>query len=263
MASVSAPAPVAPPERALPALTWAAMFVRLLAIQGSWNYEILSGNGIGFCVEPALRLLPGGAGGPAYREALSRQTQYFNAHPYLASVAVGALARAELDGEAPQRIDRFRTAMCGPLGSVGDQLVWAGWLPFCSVLALGVYGLGARVGAVLATFLIVYNTGHVALRVWGLQTGWRRGLRVAGALGNPVLRRGPSHIARAAALVGGLALPLALHRLGGGGEPAVAIVAAVAVGTFGLARAHGRIEGWQVALCALTALVLFSVARHG
>ena len=40
--------------------------------------------------EPALRLLPGGVGGPAYRAALARECQYFNAHPYLAAIAVGA-----------------------------------------------------------------------------------------------------------------------------------------------------------------------------
>lgn len=60
----------------IPVRTRLAMFVRLLAIQGAWNYETLLGNGVGFCVEPALRLLPGGQDGPAYRAALARQSQY-------------------------------------------------------------------------------------------------------------------------------------------------------------------------------------------
>ena len=61
-----------------------AMFFRLLALQGSWNYETLNGTGIGFAMEPALRYLPGGIDGPAYRAALARESRYFNAHPYLA-----------------------------------------------------------------------------------------------------------------------------------------------------------------------------------
>jgi PTS system mannose-specific IID component len=260
---VTTPASEPAVDRALPARTWAAMFVRLLAIQGSWSYEILLGNGIAFCVEPALRMLPGGGGGEAYRAALARESGYFNAHPYLAALAVGALARAEVDGAAPARIDRFRTAMCGPLGSVGDQLVWAGWLPLCSVLALAAYGLGASAGAVVATFLVLYNVGHLALRAWALRTGWRLGLRVASALANPVLRAGPRHVARAAAFVGGVAVPLTLHRLASGGEPLGLVLGAVAVGTVALSRAHGRVEGWQLALAVLTLLVLFSVARHG
>jgi len=187
-----------PPE--LPTRTRIAMFVRLLAIQGSWNYETLLGNGIGFCIEPALRLLPGGIHTPAFHAALARESRYFNAHPYLASVAVGALARAELDGESPERIERFRTALCGPLGSVGDRLVWAGWLPFCSLASLALFGLGAGTLSVVGFFLLAYNVGHFALRIWGLNTGWTHGLRVASALGNPVLRRGPQQIGRLAAL---------------------------------------------------------------
>lgn len=256
------PASVA--ARALPARVWLAMFGRLLAIQASWNYETLMGNGIGFCVEPALRMLPGGRGGDAYRAALARESKYFNAHPYLAAVAVGALARVELDGEAPARIERFRTALCGPLGSVGDRLVWAGWLPFCSVAALAAFGLGAGPAAVVLLFLLLYNVGHFALRAWGLTVGWRRGLAVASALANPVLRRGPEHIARVAALVAGAALPLALNRAIGIGRALTGgAVVAVVIGAVLVARLHGRAEGWRMALAALALFVLYSVVRHG
>src|SRR5204863_9610998 len=117
------------PRTHLPLRTELAMLLRLLAMQGSWNYESLLGNGIGFCIEPALRLLPGGIHTPEFKAAMARQSRYFNCHPYLASVAVGALARVELDHEAADRIERFRTALAGPLGSVGDRLIWAGWLP--------------------------------------------------------------------------------------------------------------------------------------
>ncbi|HET7456321.1 MAG TPA: PTS system mannose/fructose/sorbose family transporter subunit IID [Gemmatimonadaceae bacterium] len=259
---VARPAP--PARRALPARTWIAMYVRLLAIQGSWNYETLMGNGVGFCTEPALRLLPGGRGGDAYRAALARQSKYFNAHPYLAAVAVGALARVEIDGEPPARIERFRTALCGPLGSVGDRLVWAGWLPFCSVVALAVFGLDAGPAAVVLTFLVLYNAGHLALRAWGLTVGWRRGMSVAPALANPVLRRGPEHIARVAALAAGAALPLALSRAIGIGRALTGGVAvAVVLGAVVVARLHGRAEGWRLALVALALFVLYSVVRHG
>src|SRR5688572_9179710 len=159
----------------VPFLTRLSTWLRLFAVQGSWNYEILLGNGIGFCAEPALRLLPGGRGGDQYRRALARQSRYFNAHPYLASVAVGALTRAELEGVDPAKIERFRTALAGPLGSVGDRLVWSGWLPLCSLVGLLVYGLGGTAGAVAAVFLLTYNAGHVALRAWGLKVGFSRG----------------------------------------------------------------------------------------
>lgn len=238
------------------------MFLRLFAIQGSWNYELLVGNGVAFSVEPALRRLDGGVNGVAYREALARQARYFNAHPYLAAVAVGALARAELDGSAPAQIERFRTALPGPLGSVGDRLVWAGWLPFCSLLAILAFGLGAGPWATLLMFLVTYNVGHIGLRAWGLRVGWRHGLRVASALGNPVLRRGPQHLARAVALLAGAAIPLALLRIIGSEREVVgtSVLAAMLI-SLGLARLHGRVPGWRVAFGVLAIFALFSIAK--
>ena len=254
-------APVAPPS--LPVHTWISIFVRQLAVQASWNYELLLGTGIGFCLEPALRRLPGGREGEAYRAAMARQSAYFNAHPYLTAVAVGSLARAELELAPPGQIERFRTALCGPLGSVGDRLVWAGWLPFCSLVGLAAFGLGAGPVPTLLIFLILYNVGHIGLRVWGLRVGWKHGMRVAAALANPVLRQGPPYIARAAALLAGIALPLALDRIIGPGRALLGgVLFATVAGATLLARLHGRVEGWRIALGVLAISVLYAVVAR-
>jgi PTS system mannose-specific IID component len=238
------------------------MYLRLFAVQGSWNYEAMLGNGIAFCMEPALRLLPGGLGGEAYTRALSRHARYFNAHPYFAGVAVGALARAELDSVAPTMIERFRTALGGPLGSVGDRLVWASWLPLCSLIALGAYGLNARPIAVVAIFLLLYNVGHFSLRAWGLRVGFEKGLRVADALGHPLIRRGPQYVGAAAALLAGISIPLTARRvLGGPGWLAVIVVVIAVIGGVLLSRYGERAEGWKLALAILSLFVLYSVIR--
>ena len=252
----------AAPTRAvdLPLRVKLAMYFRLFAMQGSWNYETLNGPGIGFAMEPALRYLPGGIDGPEYRAALARESRYFNAHPYLAGVAVGALVRAELEGVDPAKIERFRTALAGPLGSVGDRLVWASWLPFCSLVGIGVYGGGGSPLGVVGTFLLLYNAGHFLLRGWGLRIGLSRGLNVASALGNPVLRHGPQYIGSAAALVAGVALPLALQRVAGPGRALVGgIIGAALIGILLLARLRERAEGWRIALGVLALFVLYSV----
>ncbi|HVF38977.1 MAG TPA: PTS system mannose/fructose/sorbose family transporter subunit IID [Gemmatimonadaceae bacterium] len=247
--------------RSLPLGTWFRIYLRLFAVQGAWNYETLLGNGIAFCMEPALRLLPGGVEGQRYSEALGRQARYFNAHPYLAGVAVGALARAELDGVPAAMIERFRTALGGPLGSVGDRLVWASWLPLCSLVALGAFGAGGHPATVVVIFLALYNVGHFIMRAWGLQVGFERGLRVADALGHPVLRRGPQYVGSAAALLAGVAIPLAASRILGGDKlvSATLILAAIA-GGLAFARFGERIEGWRLSLAVLALFVLFSVA---
>ncbi len=249
-------------DRDLPLATWFNMWLRLFAVQGSWNYETMIGNGIGFCTEPALRLLPGGLNGSKYLEALGRHAKYFNAHPYFAGVAVGALARAELDGVPAPMIERFRTALGGPLGSVGDRLVWASWLPFCSLLALGAFGLGARPLPVIAIFLVTYNIGHLALRAWGLRVGFQRGLRVADALAHPVLRKGPQVVGTLAALLAGISIPLAVSEVIGGGRNLSALIILVGIaGGVIFARLGGRVEGWRISLVVLALFVLFSVIR--
>jgi PTS system mannose-specific IID component len=249
-------------ERKLPLGTWMRIYLRLFAVQGSWNYETMLGNGIGFCIEPALRLLPGGRGGEQYPEAMVRHAKYFNAHPYFAGVAVGALARAELDGVPGPMIERFRTALGGPLGSVGDRLVWASWLPLCSLIALAAFGLGARPLVVIGIFLLTYNAGHLAVRAWGLKVGFERGLRVADALGHPVIRKGPQVIGSIAALLAGFAIPLAARRIIGGERflSAEIIVLAMAGGLL-LARFGGGTQGWRISLGLLAIFVLYSVIR--
>ena len=274
---MSATTEVAAETPRLPWRTRLVMFTRLLAIQASWNYELMLGPGLGFCIEPALRLLPGGRGGAAYREAMARQSRYFNAQPYFAAVAVGALARAELEGRPSEQIERFRTAMCGPLGSLGDRLVWAGWLPFSALLALLAFGLRADAPLVVLVFLVVYNTGHLGLRIWGLRAGWRGGLRVASSLGSPLLRRGPAVLSKAIMALAGVALPLSIWRIlqglpvppvpesemvraVGGVAIATALLIAAVLGVV-LVRLHARVEGWRVALAVLAVLIIYSVAR--
>jgi PTS system mannose-specific IID component len=122
---------------------------------------------------------------------------------------VGAAARAEMDGVSTEKIERLRSALIGPLGSLGDRLVWAGWLPACAAIGLLLVALGAQAWAV-AAFLVLYNVMHVWLRVWGLRAGWRSGVSVAGALAAPGLQRALEVVAPLSAFLVGAALALVL-----------------------------------------------------
>jgi mannose PTS system EIID component len=186
----------------------ARALLRLFAVQGSYNYERLLGVGVGVAEEPLLRDLGDGQ----YRPAVARGAHFFNAHPYLVGLAIGAAARAEHDGAAPDQIERLREALCGPLGSLGDRLVWAGWLPLLSGLTLIAIGLGGGWTAV-GVFLVVYNIGHVALRWWALKAGWTHGTRVSVALHHPVLQKAGALLGPAMAFAVGAALPLTARYL--------------------------------------------------
>jgi PTS system mannose-specific IID component len=233
---------------------FARAFLRLLSVQGSYNYERMVGVGFGVAEEPLLRDLDDGR----YRPAVARGAHFFNAHPYLVGLAVGAAARAEHDGAPPDQVERLRDTLCGPLGSLGDRLVWAGWLPFLAGAALVAIALGAGWAAV-AAFFLVYNIGHLALRWWGLKAGWAYGTRVSMALHHPVLQKAGAVLGPAMAFAVGAALPLSASSLAAPfprwAQWAVLVTAGVC---FLLLRWRGdRINGLRLALglCAVALVV--------
>lgn len=189
----------------------AAVLLRALAVQGSWNYETLTGTGFGFAILPALRDIYGDDPA-AFDDAVRRHERAFNSHPYLAPLALGAVIRLEADGEDPEVIERFKTALRGSLGTLGDQLVWAGLRPLCLLLAMGLVLLGAPWwGAVLA-FLCLYNGAHLAMMGWGFNVGLTQGLRVADRLRHAVMSRLQPQLMGAGAFAAGVVIALILTR---------------------------------------------------
>ncbi len=182
-------------------------WLRLLTVQASWNYIRLIGIGIAFSSEPLLRDLPGGVGGERYNAALARAAKYFNGHPFLIGLAAGALARAEHDGAPAEQAGRLRTAIAGPLGSVGDKIVWAGALPVSSAIGLILAVLVSPVIGV-SVFLLMHNAVNSTLRTWALRTGWKGGMHVGKELGGRALKLSMRVAGPVAALATGLALPL-------------------------------------------------------
>lgn len=216
-------------------------FLRGFAVQGSWNYRTLIGGGIAYALSPLLARIH--AGNPvALRAALERHASAFNAHPYLSSLAVGALARAEEDGHPPETIERFRAALRGPLGAIGDQAVWAGWRPFCLLAAIVAFCLGAAPWVAALGFLLVYNAGHVFLRLWGFRIGWREGLGVGRTLSDSILKRVGRRLVPTNQVLMGLAVALLLGRLPGGvpGPLAWGGAALVGMGAYFLPSRGGK-----------------------
>lgn len=163
--------------RRIPAGVHVAIVMRSLLVQAAWNYRTMIGCGMAFALLPLRRYLGRAAEGGAPMD-LEVHAAHFNAHPYLASAALGSLARMEVEGTPRETVVRFRDAVRGPLGALGDRLVWAAWLPFCSVLSLGVFWAGAPAWAAVLVFLGIYNAGHAFLRVKGYLLGWAEGPRL-------------------------------------------------------------------------------------
>lgn len=179
---------------------------RLYAIQGAWNYERMLGIGMGYAAEPLLE--PLAASDPArHREAVTRSAEFFNSHPYLAGLALGAAVRGEYDAVPGAQITRLRTALCSPLGALGDQLFWAGAVPASVGAALAAVTLGAGFWGVIA-LLVVFNMFRAWVAAWALRTGLEAGANVGAAIRRSWLPRA-AHLAGIAAGLGiGVAVPL-------------------------------------------------------
>ncbi len=188
--------------------------LRSFSIQGSWNDRTMTGPGMAHALAPLLARIH--ADDPAaFRRAIQRHSRAFNAHPYLAPVAIGALARLESDGADADTLSRFRSALRAPLGALGDGVAWAGWRPFCTSAAAIAFVLGLDPLFAAGAFLLLYNSGHLALRVWGLRCGWRSGRSVASALKRAPLRRIERALVGANQVLIGVLAALLIGRLTG------------------------------------------------
>jgi len=199
-------------------------FLRTFLIQGSFNYDRMIGVGLAYSMEPLI--------GDMGKDVAARSAQFFNAHPYMAGLAAGALARAERDGVEEQQVMALRNALVGALGSVGDRMFCAGVLPIAAGVGLS---LAARVdptvGAVV--FFVLYNLLHVPLRWWGIRAGWDHGLKVASVLNRRRIQRSLRVVGPLAGVSVGVAIPLVAEWLVADLARAetigVAVIAAVAI----------------------------------
>jgi PTS system mannose-specific IID component len=231
--------------------------LRLFAVQGTWNYERMLGVGMGYAAEPLLEDLK--AVDPVrHGEAVVRSAEFFNCHPNLAGLALGATTRAEYEGVPGPQIVRLRTALCSPLGSMGDQLFWAGLVPSLIGFTLVAVVLGAGTWGILL-FLLAYNAVRVWTAYWSLQTGMASGMKVGSAIGSSWLPRALEWAGPTAGFALGLALPVvAVWYLRGFGWTAAIGAAGVGVAGVALTRWFGPgLTSVRFALMALILLLLF------
>jgi len=222
------------------------LFVRLLLVQALWNYRSLLGAGLLWILLPVLRR-EYGHDPAALEAALARHRRFFNAHPYLAGFAAGALARMERDRQSPELIHRLREVIRGPLGSLGDRFFWAAWLPTTVLLAAAAGLLGLPGWGVVLLFLVTYNLVHLPVRWWSLRVGLEQGRGVARGIAALELPRWTERVAALGVLLVGFVFGLlfveAFFGTASGIPPVRSIALAVggsALFVVGILRPRGR-----------------------
>lgn len=158
-----------------------SIFFRSFFIQTVYNYKGLLSIGICFALIPVAKRFYSRT--EDFQKFMKRHLCFFNTHPYFSSYALGAIARVEEDialsgKDADEQIEKFKNALIGPLGAIGDQLFWATIKPAAILVGF----TGAALLPILelkliflAVFLILYNVPHLFTRSMGLVRGYRCG----------------------------------------------------------------------------------------
>lgn len=161
-----------------------SIFLRTFLLQAVWNFKSLVSVGISFALVPVARRLSETQEGCI--SILKRHLFFFNAHPFFASYALGALARLEEDHvngviKDPEQIEKFRNAIIGPLGAVGDIYFWSTIKPAAIIVGVSGALLSDSLGVQLffiALMLLLYNIPHLQIRISGIWKGYTAGYNV-------------------------------------------------------------------------------------
>lgn len=169
-------------------LTLLNVFLRSFIIQAVWNYQSMLSIGFCFALSPVGKKLY--ASKEKRIEFYNRHLNFFNAHPYFSSYALGAITKIEEELSGKENpdfdiIDRFKNALIGPLGAIGDQLVWATIKPTSILIGLiGVVFIQEIQTKFYFIFLIfvIYNIPHIYIRLFGILKGYQKGFEVSKVL---------------------------------------------------------------------------------
>ena len=133
------------------ALRWMPMAVN------TFTYQYQQAGSVVFALGPALRKIY--PNDDEYVVALNNHFNYFNAHPWMANLVLGAALGIEDEGgiEAKDAVQSFKIALMGPMAGIGDSLIW---------LALNICFMFAR--------------------VWLMEVGYFSGTKLVGMLGDKV-----------------------------------------------------------------------------
>lgn len=166
------------------------VFLRSFFLQSIWNYQSLLSVGFELCLFPIVkRLYPKKQ---PRKEFLQRHLKFFNAHPYLASYALGVSIRLEEEiasgsEEGCHQLDRVKDLLIPTLGAKGDQLFWRTIRPYSLIvgmLGLFIFESNMLRLAVLILAFMIYNIPHFYIRFIGLTEGYEFGLDVYKCLTN-------------------------------------------------------------------------------
>jgi len=217
------------------------IWLRLLFLQASWNFERLQGIGFFYALLPGLRNL---YSKDDLASVSRRYVGYFNTHVYLAPLVAGAVLKLEEEkatgqGDPDFSIEEFKEMVAAPYAAIGDALFWGGLRPLAAGLAL-FFAVKGIIWAPLI-FLVIYNVVPIWFRTAFYIRGYRQGMDSINFIQEHKLPDWAIHTKEAAVVVlGGLSAFLVFSQL-----------------------THHQLPGWLGLLTLVPMVMLSLIARKG
>lgn len=156
------------------------VFLRSFFVQAGWNFNRLQNLGFAWSMVPALDSLYSDP--QKRRAAILRHLELVNTHPYMATLLMGAVIRAEQESvelriDPAPRVSAIKMGMMGPLAAVGDTLFWATLRPLAALAAAAFAWMAPETSPVvpLLIYLCIFNAPHLLMRYSGLMQGYALG----------------------------------------------------------------------------------------
>lgn len=161
------------------AIRWSLMAVN------TFNYDTQLAPAVVFGIGPLLRKIY--KDDDDYVEALNNHFKYFNTHPWLANIVLGAtLALEDKEGiSSLDAVQNIKVSLMGPLAGIGDTLIWT-LLPTILGSIAGYMALdGNPIGVIL---WLIINLLLLVFRTQLMWIGYREGTKLITKVGSRISR---------------------------------------------------------------------------
>ena len=155
-------------------------------LQGSWNYERMQNGGWAYAMIPAIKKLYEKKEEQA--DALHRNLEFFNTHPYVVSPILGvALAQEEQRAQGKAVSQDVKVGMMGPLAGVADPVFWFTARPLLGALGASLAMEGSILGPLV--FFIGWNLMRIGFMWKSQEMGYEKGEHISDDLAGGLLQK--------------------------------------------------------------------------
>ncbi len=169
-------------------LVWRSLF-----LQASQNYERMQACGWLFCLLPCLKKIHKNK--EDLSKAMQNHMQFINTNPIMAPFLMSLTIALEENKESRSTINMIKVATMGPLGGIGDALLWMTALPITLGIGCSLGKEGSILGPVL--FLVMFNAILFGLRFAAGYYGYNVGVKAL-----DTLKEKTKKVSHAASIVG-------------------------------------------------------------